>query len=427
MDNTNSPDKKTLFSSNSSQANQVDLNEIGFDSSIKQVDKEFQPQNPKDFFANANDTIIKNIVDQKIEPQKEDFFDNSSGQMLDEFAEIDKKLSLKIESLEMIKSKTKTAKLIAGIFFLVFLVTVLFSLYFQGKLTLNPEQTQTPLQQNQARLYNLQSQLLLNQTIKASIILNQLAFQASDFQRTYNQSISEFETDESKSIARGRLGSLQASITESLKELEDSLSEAQTLYAQSEEFQTVYTEFLSAQNQQTQNYQGLSIFSPQQLARDSSLLVKNRQLLQTLQSDDLDTMTQTDLLNLVRNIFNLSSTNYITDLANFSLNRVDLTRMFSELTSIARKFDSNFSPFNINPNSTLNFNNYTITANNTIRVSADVKTSDQNLFSIIANLDDEISKSNIFQKVERTSYSKNLNQDGQFTSSVNLDINIQQQ
>lgn len=422
----NQSDKKTLFSTASKEANQVDLGEVGFNSSISQVDQTIQPKNPKDFFSQSNDSIVKNIVDQKIEPNKDDSFDKTNDKLLDEFAEIDKKLELKIESLESMKSKTKTTKLIFGVIFVFFLVALLFSLYFQGRLNFGEEEIQSPLQANQEKLYELQSELLLNQTKKASILLNQLAFQSSDFQRKFNQSISQFETADVKVIARNELSEIQTDIVQTLTELTDILAQSQSIYSQSEEFQVAYTEFLSSQIDQSTNYQGLSIFSPQQLTRDSSILVKNTEALQILKEQDLQTLTQADLLKLLSKFFSTTSTNYITDLANFTLNRVELTRMFSELTTIARKFDENFSPFNINENSTINFNNYTISANNTISVSADVKTSDQSLFSLIANLDDEISSSSIFQKVERTSYSKTLNQDGQFTSNVNLDIKIEQ-
>ena len=104
--------KKQLFSTESPDANQVDLGGLGFDSPIQQVENSEQPQNPKDFFKNENDTVIKNIVDNKLQPDKNESFAESNAELLDEFSEIDKKLNLKIESLEAIQSQKITSRLI---------------------------------------------------------------------------------------------------------------------------------------------------------------------------------------------------------------------------------------------------------------------------------------------------------------------------
>lgn len=419
-----SQNKKTLFSSASDEANQANLNDLGFDTPVQQVSQSEQPQNPKDFFKNQNDTVIKNIVDSKVNPDQNKSFTNSNQDLLDEFSEIDKRLNLKIDSLEVIKQKKKTAKLVFIITLLFAVIAIVAALFFNG--TFESEDVDTPLDQAQAQFSQIKSELILSQTKKASILINQLAFQASDFQRLYNQSISEFESGTSVSQAKKKLPEKQAEIVQTLSELEQVLSSAQSNFGSNEDFHNFYVEFISNQiaNVEESNA-SISLFDSEQLLRDSSKLVRNSELLNSIREVNLETQTQADLLDTLRKVFNSTNLNYVTDLATFTLNRIELTRMFSELTSIASTFDPNFSPFNIREDSIINFNNYTISANNTVSVTANIKTEDQNLFSLIANLDDAISESPIFQNISRTTYSKNLSPDGGFTSSVNLDINLE--
>lgn len=420
--------KKQLFSTESPDANQVDLGGLGFDSPIQQVENSEQPQNPKDFFKNENDTVIKNIVDNKLQPDKNESFAESNAELLDEFSEIDKKLNLKIESLEAIQSQKITSRLIFVIVALITAIVVFASLYFQDKINFSDTEVQTPLEESQAQLMQLQSELMLSQSKKASILLNQLAFQASDFQKLYNQSISEFESTSAKQSAQSQLLDKQSQIIETLTDLNQTLSKAQSTYASNPAFEDFYTNFLTSKLsslEENSSSSSLTIFDTSQLTRNSSKLIRNKDLLAIINQSQLNQQTVTDTLATLRDVFSSTNLNYVTDLANFTLNRVELTRVFSELTKIATSFDPNFSPFNISPTSNINFNNYSITANNTVSVTADIRTTDQNLFSIIANLDDAISNSPLFQDVGRATYSKNLSNDGEFTSSVNLDINLE--
>jgi hypothetical protein len=420
--------KKQLFSTESPDANQVDLGGLGFDSPIQQVENSEQPQNPKDFFKNENDTVIKNIVDNKLQPNKNESFSESNAELLDEFSEIDKKLNLKIQSLEAIQSQKVTSRLIFIIVALVTAIVVFASLYFQDKINFSDTEVQTPLEESQAQLMQLQSELMLSQSKKASILLNQLAFQASDFQKLYNQSISEFESASAKQSAQSQLLDKQSQIIETLTDLNQTLSKAQNTYSSNPAFEEFYTNFLTSKLsnlEESSSSSSLTIFDTSQLTRNSSKLIRNKDLLAIINQSQLNQQTVTDTLATLRNVFSSTNLNYVTDLANFTLNRVELTRVFSELTKIATSFDPNFSPFNISPASNINFNNYSITANNTVSVTADIRTTDQNLFSIIANLDDAISNSPLFQDVGRATYSKNLSNDGEFTSSVNLDINLE--
>jgi hypothetical protein len=420
------PKKQELFSTESQDANQANLSEMGFKSPIQQVQQSSQPKNPKDFFKNQNDTVIKNIVDNKINPNQETSFSNDND-LLDEFSEIDKRLNLKIDSLEVIKEKKKTSRLIFVILFIVASIVIAASLFFQG--AFSSQEVDSPLQQAQVQYWQIKSELILNQTKQASILINQLAFQASDFQKLYNQSISEFETAQNKNKAKTSLPIKQAEITNTLTELKSVLSKAQSGYGSDPTFHEVYTNYISKQLTQAQagsSTASLSLFETEQLLRDSSKLVKNKDLLASISQSNLEQLTQSDMLNALRSIFKTTNLNYVTDLANFTLTRVELTRMFSELSKVASSFDPNFSPFNIREDSMINFNNYTISANNTVSVTADIKTSDQNLFSLVANLDDAISASPLFQNISRTTYSKNLSPEGEFTSSVNLDINLEE-
>lgn len=418
------PNKKTLFSSASDEANQANLNELGFDTPVQQVSQSEQPNNPKDFFKTQNDTVVKNIVDNQVNPDQNHSFTNSNEDLLDEFSEIDKRLNLKIDSLEVIEQKKKTAKLVFIITLVVAAIAIAAALFFNG--TFESEDVETPLDQAQAQFSQIKSELILSQTKKASILINQLAFQASDFQRLYNQSISEFESGTAISQAQNKLPQKQQEINQTLNSLEQVLSSAQSNYGSDEEFHAFYVDFIANQIANTkESNASLSLFNSEQLLKDSSKLVRNTDLLTTIQEASLETQTQADLLDTLRKVFNSTNLNYVTDLATFTLNRIELTRMFSELTQIASTFDPNFSPFYVSEDSVINFNNYTISANNTVSVTANIKTLDQNLFSLIANLDDAISESPIFQNISRTTYSKNLSPDGGFTSSVNLDINLE--
>jgi hypothetical protein len=311
--------------------------------------------------------------------------------------------------------------------FIVASIVIAASLFFQG--AFSSQEVDSPLQQAQVQYWQIKSELILNQTKQASILINQLAFQASDFQKLYNQSISEFETAQNKNKAKTSLPIKQAEITNTLTELKSVLSKAQSGYGSDPTFHEVYTNYISKQLTQAQagsSTASLSLFETEQLLRDSSKLVKNKDLLASISQSNLEQLTQSDMLNALRSIFKTTNLNYVTDLANFTLTRVELTRMFSELSKVASSFDPNFSPFNIREDSMINFNNYTISANNTVSVTADIKTSDQNLFSLVANLDDAISASPLFQNISRTTYSKNLSPEGEFTSSVNLDINLEE-
>ncbi len=419
--------KKSLFSTESKSANQADLNELGFDSSIQQVEQGAQPKNPKDFFKTDNDTVIKNIVENKINPNKNKSFTESNKDLLDEFSEIDKRLNLKIDSLEVIQQKKKTSRLIFLILLVFAAISITAALYFNG--AFSDQDVETPLEQAQAQFWQIKSELVLNQTKQASILINQLAFQASEFQKLYNQSISEFESSSNQNSAKQELQSKQTQINQTLTELKDVLSKAQSNYGSNEEFHEAYVEYIASQLANLDpeaNSASLSLLESEQLLRDSSKLVRNQDLLASINQANLTQQTQADLLETLRSIFRTTNLNYVTDLANFTLTRIELTRIFSELSKIATEFDPNFSPFNISENSMINFNNYTITANNTVSVTADIQTSDQNLFSLVANLDDAISNSPLFQNISRTTYSKNLSPEGEFTSSVNLDINLEE-
>lgn len=418
--------KNQLFSTENESTHKVDLTQIGFDAKISQTDTQEKPANPEDFFKSENDTLVKNIVNTKISSEEaapDGEVKQNQESFLKEFQDIDQRLNLQIESLQSVKAKQKKFKLIFLVSLLLAATALFASLFYQNKINLSEQNIETPLTTSQNQLNTLNSNLILNQTKQISLLMNKLAFQASDFNRDLNISRSDFENISTKNISASNLSKKQEQIVQTLNQIKQVLPKAQSIYNSSPEFQASYTNFLSESLSKEEGSES-TLFSSKQLIQDSSKILTNKDLATLISSEDYSQLTQTDLLKLLKQIFNASQLNYVTEISQQSLNRTDLTLVFSELNKVATEFDPNFSAFNINPDSQINFNSYTINANDMVNVNADIKSSEAKLFSLIANLDDAISDTKMFQKIERTNYSQNINPNGEFTSSVSLDIKL---
>lgn len=423
---TDSTKKNQLFSTENESTHKVDLTQIGFDAKISQAETQERPSNPEDFFKSENDTLVKNIVNTKIstaENKPDGEVQQNQDSYLKEFQDIDQRLNLQIESLQSIKNKQKKFKMIFLISLLLAAGALFVSLFYQNRINLSEQNIETPLTTSQNQLNALNSNLVLNQTKQISLLMNKLAFQASDFNRDLNISRSDFENISNKNVATSNLSKKQEQIVQTLDQVKQVLPKAQGVYNTSPEFQAAYTSFLSESLAQEEG-EDESLFSSRQLIQDSSRILTNQELSTLIASEDYSQLTQADLLKLLKQIFNASQLNYVTEISQQNLNRTDLTLIFSELNKVATGFDPNFSAFNINPESQINFNSYTINANDMVNVNADVKSSEAKLFSLIADLDDAISDTKMFQKIERTNYSQNINPNGEFTSSVSLDIKL---
>lgn len=358
------------------------------------------------------------ISDKDVIDQKKDILDMDPDAVFSS----DKDDLTKIEE-EIYTEKLKNVKPVAFILSVMFVLSLSFNVFQKSKLnaSLNLVGLDQETQVNKLRSdldAEISVQSLMNQSLNSQL----LAYNSSEYYNLYKKFNSPLTAAGEKKQIFLDLMDLQKELSIIFKQIDSSLKLAKTMAIED----SVKVSLEKNIDEKSSKYKGQSVnlFSPF-YTYETVLNTLNDQALTKLINEFPGENAQPDkFISFLRAYFKLHSDSYLDQLASLDLNSISILHLFSELESKAKVVDPEFSIFS-NSDSSLKFQNYNFNPENrSLSIQTEVKSKDPKTFTLLASLYESLSSSSLFEEINPSNLSKVKEDEGFYTSSVNINLNL---
>jgi len=358
------------------------------------------------------------ISDKDIIDEKKDILDIDP----DAAFSADKDDLARIEE-EIYSEKLKKMKPVSFVFSVVFVLSLSFNVFQKSKLnaSLNLVGLDQETQVNQLRSdldAEIAVQSLMNQSLNSQV----LAYNASEYYSLYKKFNSPLTDSGEKKKIFLELMDLQKDLSLIFKQIDSSLKLAKTMAVED----SVKLSLGENIKDKASKYKGQSVnlFSPF-YTYETVLNTMNDQNLSKLINEFPGEDAQPDkFISFLRAYFKLHSDSYLDQLASLDLNSISILHLFNELESKAKVVDPEFSIFS-NSDASLKFQNYNFNPENrSLSIQTQVKSKDPKTFTLLASLYESLSSSSLFEEINPSNLSKVKEDEGFYTSSVNINLNL---
>lgn len=365
-----------------------------------------------------NSSVESIISDKDVIDEKKDILDIDP----DAAFSADKDDLARIEE-EIYSEKLKKVKPISFVLSLVFVLSLSFNVFQKSKLnaSLNLVGLDQETQVNQLRSdldAEIAVQSLMNQSLNSQV----LAYNASEYYSLYKKFNSPLTDSGEKKKIFLELMDLQKDLSLIFKQIDSSLKLAKTMAVED----SVKLSLGENIKDKASKYKGQSVnlFSPF-YTYETVLNTMNDQNLSKLINEFPGEDAQPDkFISFLRAYFKLHSDSYLDQLASLDLNSISILHLFNELESKAKVVDPEFSIFS-NSDASLKFQNYNFNPENrSLSIQTQVKSKDPKTFTLLASLYESLSSSSLFEEINPSNLSKVKEDEGFYTSSVNINLNL---
>jgi len=258
----------------------------------------------------------------------------------------------------------------------------------------------------------------MNQSLNSQV----LAYNASEYYSLYKKFNSPLTDSGEKKKIFLELMDLQKDLSLIFKQIDSSLKLAKTMAVED----SVKLSLGENIKDKASKYKGQSVnlFSPF-YTYETVLNTMNDQNLSKLINEFPGEDAQPDkFISFLRAYFKLHSDSYLDQLASLDLNSISILHLFNELESKAKVVDPEFSIFS-NSDASLKFQNYNFNPENrSLSIQTQVKSKDPKTFTLLASLYESLSSSSLFEEINPSNLSKVKEDEGFYTSSVNINLNL---
>lgn len=411
----NQPGTRSLYSTDDESNDMVDLESLGFNTTIQQKKSEILDPSQLD------DTVISSVMASKDVPVS----DEPVLEKLDSF-EDDLNLSLVIE-----REKERKQKFIKYTFFgLVALTLILGAWFFTDARSL---MGYTSIQESsqattEGALLSAKVDLAFSKYYLAAVHSQNLSFLAVELHESHIDSLNQFTLSNSRSEASEQVQSLLDQIKSELDLIKLQVQEVTKILDSSELKVALITringnEYISTLKPMLGDDIELSQFlSFEQLNNEISNFNSNTQVSSLILSTNYQEMSSAQMLNFLIQLFSQYQDSSLKELALLSLKRSNFTYVLGEISDITKTFDPNFAVFDDREDYVVKHNSYSFNADNSsISVSTDIQTQTPDTFSLVANFEDAILQSDMFSGLNVTNFQKQASRDGdKFQTSLSL-------
>ena len=417
----NEPGTRSLYSTDDQTNDMVDLESLGFNTTIKQ--KKSDLLDP----SQLNDTVISSVM------QSSDRVESSEPvlEKLDSF-EDDLNLTLVIE-----REKERKAQIIKYTFFgLLAFALILGAVFFTdatqmlGYTSLKETSKQTTSQ----ALETSKVDLAFSNLYQASLSSQQLSFRSVELRNQILTKNNKFTTPSELQDAEQSIKKITTNIVQDLDFIKDRLNDSSEILQDN----TIKVALLT--KLATTEYQGLILasqksdsnksefLSTDQIVSEIRNLVSNPEIKAVITNSDYASFSDQELLNFLVELLSKYQNSYLKQLALLSIQRSSFISVLAELDQVTKSFDPDFVLFDTREDFIIRHNSYSFDVNNSsVSVSTEVKTETPDTFSLVADLEDAIKESPMFSGLNVTSFQKQEAQSGDsFQSSLNLNFEFSQ-
>jgi len=418
---SNEPGTRSLYSTDDESNDMVDLESLGFNTTIQQKKSELLDP------SQLNDTVISSVMSQEDQPKSDD----PVLEKLDSF-EDDLNLSLVIE-----RENERKAALIKYIFIGLLGLTIILGAWFftDARSLLGYTSIQESSQETtQQALVNAKTDLSFSKYYLAALKSQNLSFLAVELREAYINSENQLGSDSSQAEGQAQIEQIMPQIISELDSIVEYTQAANKVTNTNELKVSLITKINSGQYQDLINQniddqiQVSEFLSIDQLNNEISNLITKDDIRYKIQDANYSQMTPDQMLNFLTELFGMYTDSKLKELALLSLKRSNFTHVLGEIAEITRTFDPNFVVFDDREDYIVKHNSYAFNADNSnISVSTDIQTTTPDTFTMIANFEDAILKSKMFSGLNLTSFQKQADKDGEkYNTSLNLTFQFRQ-
>ena len=417
----NQPGTRSLYSTDDESNDMVDLESLGFNTTIQQKKSEILDPSQLD------DTVISSVMASNEAPAS----DEPVLEKLDSF-EDDLNLSLVIE-----REKERKQKFIKYTFFGLLALTLILGAWFftDSRSLLGYTSIQESSQATtENALVSAKVDLAFSKYYLAAVHSQNLSFLAVELHELHIASLNQFDISTSRNEATQEVQSLLTQLKAELDIIKSQIQEVAKILDTSDLKVALITrtnsnEYIETLKPLLGSDMDLSQFlSFEQLNKEIFNLSSNAQVSSLILSTNYQDMGSAEMLNFLIELFAQYRDSNLKELALLSLQRSNFTYVLGEISNITRSFDPNFTVFDDREDYVVKHNSYSFNADNSsISVSTDIQTQTPDTFSLIANFEDAILQSDMFSGLNVTNFSKQSNKEGdRYQTSLSLAFEFNQ-
>ncbi|MFA6521704.1 MAG: hypothetical protein WCT53_04955 [Candidatus Gracilibacteria bacterium] len=303
--------------------------------------------------------------------------------------------------------------------------------WFSGLLGANPAQE---FKSSNDELKSLKTKLNLINFRTAKYWLEEANSYVDSFQRLTAVVKSDFSTKSEKQNAKTELSTISANIKKALTEVKNILNQPLgiAVYSTSpvspEQTEQEFEDLLKAEL--TKQRAEIAVdpkLNSEELALFDGVIqfVESKKFRDAIRSADLANIPEEDFARLITRIRE-QATDELSAIEKIRKTRLDWAEVINNIHAVTRRADPYYGQGAFKTLGGFLFNSYNFDSQTgKISISGVTKTSDSKTFSFIAKLVDSIEKSPIFKNIDFRSFSKSRDEIGDFSSSINLEFELQ--
>ena len=406
---------RSLYSTDDESNDMVDLASLGFNTTIKQ--KKSEMLDP----SQLNDTVVSSVMAKEDQPV------NSEPvlEKLDSF-EDDLNLSLVVE-----REAQRKQKLIKYTFFgLLALTIILGAVFFTDATSLLGY---TSIQESSQKttedaLKESKADKAFGHLYTAAISSQNLSFLAVEFHNQFIVNNNKLSSQSDIEQSSKSLKKLKSEIIKELELINTQLVESRKVLTDNE--LKVYLigkvnsqDYLSVVNPLVgDKFDKSQFISQEQLLSEVSNLLSNSDVAFMFNESEYKDLDNKQFISYLINLFSKYRDSHLKQLALLSLQRSSFISVLGELDDITKAFDPNFTLFDTREDFIIRHTSYGFDANNSsISVQTEIQTESPDTFTLVADLEDAIKQSPIFDGLDVSSFQKQPSQTGDsFRSNLSL-------
>lgn len=333
------------------------------------------------------------------------------------------------------REKTHTAKnVFTGTLLLAVVVYGFFYTQLTSTFTLFGPNPAAQFERSNAELVKTQTDLNLVRLRTARLWLDGINAQADPFLTQRTIAASPLSTDIQKQLAQEKVDESALAIKNSLKEVQKIFTqplgidvfstEPIDVAAREAQFEAQLKESLSSQRA-TLSRESKQNAEQIRLLDNVSNLVTNRTFRGLIRSQSIDELSSDELAALLSRIRS-EAVDEIAMIEKVKAQRLDWGKIIEDIHTVVRKADVYYGQGLFKTVGGFVFSSYRFDfKTGRVAISGLTKTSDSKTFSFIAKLIDSIEKSPKFKDIDFRSFAKTRDENGDFSSGINLDFALQ--
>ena len=371
---------------------------------------------PQGDLSQLDESLTEALINPNELPEARNMLDQAPDQL-----ETDS--SLKEFEKEVYKNKLQKLKIFASLVLVSTISLVGFVSFKQSKLNASLQLVGVdPVSQADNTASALAAEIAVQSLLNQSLQSQMLAFQASRYYSLYKDFNSPLTSESKRKQVYTQMLASQKQIHQLITGVK---SKVRLAAASSLEDETLL-KMQDSLKAKSAKYQGQSVdlFSAGYIYPRLLGTLKNPELKKLFQDYPGEQASPDQLVSFLRKYFAIHNDSYLDVLAKVDLQNVSVLQLFNELEKATTSIDPNFEVFG-SDQAEISFSNYNFSPENrTVSVSTNIRSSNPQVFTVLAQLYEKLSDSIMFDEVTPSNLAKTKSEGDLYSSSVTIALKL---